>query len=101
MITQALLSLRPNCNFSMANEDYSTLVYQDENLPKPTLKQLQAEVKRLEKVAKSQEYIKLRQKEYPDILEYIDGVVKGDQDQINSYIQKCAEVKAKYPKPKD
>lgn len=44
-------------------------------------------------------YQKLRSLEYPPIEEYIDGVVKGDQAQINEYISKCLAVKAKYPKP--
>lgn len=40
-----------------------------------------------------------RRAEYPPIEEYIDGVVKGDQAQIDAYVAKCLEVKAKYPKP--
>lgn len=45
------------------------------------------------------EYQILRAQEYPPITEYLDGVVKGDQQQIDSYIAKCLAVKAKYPKP--
>ena len=37
--------------------------------------------------------------EYPPIEDYLDGVVKGDQEQINEYIAKCIAVKQKYPKP--
>lgn len=48
---------------------------------------------------KNRPYFLKRQDEYPPIEEYIDGFVKGDQSQIDSYIQKCLEVKAKYPKP--
>ena len=44
-------------------------------------------------------YAELRRKEYPPIEDYIDGIVKGDQIQVDTYIQKCLEVKAKYPKP--
>ena len=40
-----------------------------------------------------------RQREYPSITDYIDGVVKGDQAQIDAYISACQAVKAKYPKP--
>jgi len=36
--------------------------------------------------------------EYPPITDYIDGVVKGDQAQIDKYIADCLAVKAKYPK---
>jgi hypothetical protein len=39
-----------------------------------------------------------RQAEYPPITDYIDGVVKGDQTQIDKYIADCLAVKAKYPK---
>ena len=44
-------------------------------------------------------YSDKRRSEYPPIEDYVDGVVKGDQFQIDSYIQKCLDVKAKYPKP--
>jgi hypothetical protein len=43
-------------------------------------------------------YKYLRAKEYPPITDYIDGVVKGDQTQIQAYIDDCLAVKAKYPK---
>ena len=43
-------------------------------------------------------YIAKRQAEYPPMTDYIDGVVKGDQAQINKYIADCLAVKAKYPK---
>jgi len=44
-------------------------------------------------------YIAKRAAEYPPITDYIDGVVKGDQAQIDAYIAACQAVKAKYPKP--
>jgi hypothetical protein len=37
--------------------------------------------------------------EYPPITDYIDGIVKGDQAQVQAYIDACLAVKAKYPKP--
>ena len=36
--------------------------------------------------------------EYPSMTDYLDGVVKGDQAQIDKYIADCLAVKAKYPK---
>ena len=44
-------------------------------------------------------YQKRRKLEYPPITDYLDAIVKGDQSQINDYINRCLEVKAKYPKP--
>lgn len=43
-------------------------------------------------------YIAKRQAEYPSFIDYLDGVVKGDQAQIDKYIADCNAVKAKYPK---
>lgn len=45
------------------------------------------------------EYKEKRRNEYPPITDYIDGVVKGDQSQIDAYVAACQAVKAKYPKP--
>ena len=43
-------------------------------------------------------YIAKRAAEYPNITDYIDGVVKGDQAQIDKYIADCLAVKARHPK---
>ena len=43
-------------------------------------------------------YIQQRQDEYPPMTDYLDGIVKGDTEQINKYIAECKAVKAKYPK---
>jgi hypothetical protein len=43
-------------------------------------------------------YAQKRASEYPPITDYLDGIVKGDQAQINKYIADCQAVKAKYPK---
>ena len=39
-----------------------------------------------------------RAAEYPPMTDYLDGVVKGNQAQIDKYIADCLAVKAKYPK---
>lgn len=40
-----------------------------------------------------------RAAEYPPMADYLDGIVKGDQAQVQAYIDACLAVKAKYPKP--
>jgi len=68
------------------------------DIPKPTLAQLNAfetqanEIERLNLVKAN------RANEYPDFKEYLDGIVKGDNAQIQKYINDCLAVKAKYPK---
>jgi hypothetical protein len=54
---------------------------------------------RLSAYFSSENYINARKYEYPPITDYLDGVVKGDQEQIQAYIDACLAVKAKYPKP--
>jgi hypothetical protein len=39
-----------------------------------------------------------RAAEYPPMADYLDGVVKGDQAQIDAYIADCKAIKFKYPK---
>jgi len=39
-----------------------------------------------------------RSAEYPNFNDYLDGIVKGDQVQVQAYIDACLAVKAKYPK---
>ena len=43
-------------------------------------------------------YIAKRASEYPNVTEYLDGIVKGDQAQIDKYIADCLAVKARFPK---
>ena len=43
-------------------------------------------------------YAQKRVMEYPSMADYLDGIVKGDQAQIDKYIADCLAVKAKYPK---
>lgn len=44
-------------------------------------------------------YQRDRAAEYPPMADYLDGIVKGDQAQVQAYIDACLAVKAKYPKP--
>ena len=39
-----------------------------------------------------------REQAYPPHTDYLDGIVKGDQAQVDKYIADCLAVKALYPK---
>jgi hypothetical protein len=43
-------------------------------------------------------YAQKRAREYPPYTDYLDGIAKADQAQIDKYIADCQAVKAKYPK---
>ena len=52
----------------------------------------------MEKMKPVPTYSDLRRAAYPKAADYLDGIVKGDQDQVQKYIDDCLAVKAKYPK---
>lgn len=98
-IIKALISLRPGAGWHLNGDTYEGLEWQDEYQAKPTEAEVNAEITRLEAEYQSNEYQRLRAAEYPPMSDYLDGVVKGDQAQIDKYIADCQAVKAKYPKP--
>lgn len=98
-IVNALQSLRPAAQWVLRGDSYDGLEWLDETQTKPTEAEVLAEVARLESEWNATEYQRLRAVEYPPIANYLDGVVKGDQAQIDKYIADCLAVKAKYPKP--
>jgi hypothetical protein len=69
------------------------------NEPKFTREEVENEFERLKVEKESKKYQQLRAQEYPNFAEYLDGIVKGDDEQIQAYIDACLSVKAKYPKP--
>lgn len=74
------------------------------NIPFTAEEEAQRDAEEAQALAKETELAKTqyqrdRAAEYPPITNYIDGVVKGDQAQIQAYIDACLAVKAKYPKP--
>ena len=64
-----------------------------------TWSELATEIANVKQEQLDTEYQRQRAAEYPDVKLYLDGIVKGDQEQIQSYIDACLAVKAKYPKP--
>ena len=98
-IAQALQTLTPGAEWVLNGDDWDGLTWLSDDVKKPTKKAVDAEIKRLKKEYDDTEYQRLRQPEYPPIEQYLDGVVKGDQAQIDAYIAACLEVKSKFPKP--
>jgi|APGre2960657373_1045057.scaffolds.fasta_scaffold67098_3 hypothetical protein len=94
MKVQAIRNLYPQVVTTRGDDAYDAaeqLIQYDEAL-------VEQEVVRLQEQEASVAYKKNRADEYPPITDYIDGVVKGDQTQIDAYIAACLAVKAKYPK---
>lgn len=52
----------------------------------------------VEALVASEAYKEKRANEYPPYTDYLDGIVKGDNAQVQAYINACNAVKNKYPK---
>ena len=98
-ISDAILSLAPGAQWVLTGDSYDGLTWLDESAEVPSVEAIEAEIIRLQDEYDALEYQRLRAPEYPDFKDYLDGIVKGDQAQIDAYIAACQAVKEKYPKP--
>ena len=87
MLHEAIYQLNPTVVTIRGDVAYDA----DEQVVEYDLAQAQA-------LVEANEYKAKRAAEYPPMTDYLDGVVKGDQAQVQAYIDACLAVKAKYPK---
>ena len=97
-ICDAILAINPNAQVSVSGDDINTLEWHDGNPTNITKEQILAKQSELQAEYEAKQYQRNRAKEYPDFKDYLDGIVKGDDAQIQKYINDCLAVKAKYPK---
>jgi len=96
-ITGAIGSLYPTCKWTIKNEDYETLWWDDENdFPPPTREEVEFEVERLKKEYEINTYQRNREVSYPSIQEQLDTLYHQGYDGWKESINK---VKEEYPKP--
>jgi hypothetical protein len=96
-IIKAILAINPKAEISGSSEDINKITWHNGTQPIPA-NQILAKQQELIAEYNSNQYQRDREKEYPDFKDYLDGIVKGDQAQIDKYIADCLAVKAKYPK---
>jgi hypothetical protein len=75
----------------------SEYVFSEGQTP-PTESAIQTELSRQLAEDDAQDYARKRKEAYPDIYDYMDGIVKNDQTQIDKYIADSQAVKARYKK---
>ncbi len=83
---------------TISGTDYDSIVLQD-GISMPSKEDFDRVKLEVEQEITVTKYKELRLAEYPDFKDYLDGIVKGDQAQVQAYIDACLAVKAKYPKP--
>lgn len=95
--SEAIASLYPTCKWTLRNNDYETLWWDDENdFAPPTLEELKVEIARLKSEYENNQYQRDRKKEYPSIEDQLDTLYHQGYDGWKASID---EVKNKYPRP--
>lgn len=96
-LTAAIVSLCPEAEFILENDDYSNIRWLVEPTKIPTLQELETEKIRLKDVYSNNEYQRLRKPEYPSIGDQLDDLYHSGffSEEMRAKIQ---AVKDKYPK---
>lgn len=97
-IRSALHTLKPGANWTLKTDSYDDLLWLDDKQSKPTKLEVETKLAELEQEFLVSEIKRQRALEYPDFRDYLDGIVKGNAQQVEKYIADCLAVKAKYPK---
>jgi hypothetical protein len=96
-IIKSILAINPTAQVVVRGDDINSIEWHNGTTPIPA-NEILAKQQELIAEYESNQYQRDRAKEYPDFKDYLDGIVKGDQAQIDKYIADCLAVKAKYPK---
>ena len=97
---QAVMSLTKGSEVCISIEDGKLTHWEliKGDAQKPTEQEISDEVTRLKGIYDAQAYARSRKESYPPATDYLDGIVKGDQAQIDKYIADCLAVKERFPK---
>ena len=96
MIDKALLSLRPNAQWSLNGNSYKGLEWLDTDTTAPTETEIQAEITRLQAEYEAKEYQRQRAVAYPSITDQLDTLYHGGYEAWKATI---TAVKEEFPKP--
>jgi len=99
-IIEAIKAINPDAKVTVAetgNVDTAEITWL-EGTTEISKADIQTKMNELQSEYDAQDYARKRKAAYPNIYDYIDGIVKSDQAQIDKYIADCQAVKDKYPK---
>ena len=97
-IAKALITLRPNAQWSLLGNTYEGLEWLDEDQSKPTEDEIAQEIERLKAEHELTQYQRQRAPEYPSIGDQLDALFHAGvfPPEMAEQIQ---AIKDKYPKP--
>jgi hypothetical protein len=96
-IIKSIRAINPNAQVVVKGDNVNNIEWHNGTTPIPA-NEILAKQQELITEYESNQYQRDRANKYPDFKDYLDGIVKGDQAQIDKYIADCLAVKDKYPK---
>jgi hypothetical protein len=99
IIADAILKINPSAQVVVRGHDLDTCVIEWlEGTSEISKEDIQTKLEELQTEYDALDYARKRKEAYPDIYDYMDGIVKNDQTQIDKYIADSQAVKARYKK---
>jgi hypothetical protein len=97
-IAKALITLRPNAQWSLLGNTYEGIQWLDETQTKPSEDEISQEIERLKAERQATKYQRQRKPEYPSITDQLDALFHAGvfPPEMAEQIQ---AIKDKYPKP--
>ena len=97
-IPSALLSLRPNSQWSLSGDEYEGLNWLDQNTAAPTKEEVEAEIAQLQAEYDALEYQRQRAENYPNIKEQLDMLYWDKINGTNNWETTISQIKTQFPK---
>ena len=98
-ISDAIIAINPEAKTVVRGDDIDDCEIEwHQGTPEISKADIKTKMNELQAEYDAQEYARKRKEAYPDIYDYMDGIVKNDQTQIDKYIADSQAVKARYPK---
>jgi len=95
-IGDALIVLAPTARWSMTNDEYESIDWMEDSVPKPSKSACLEKVAELQAEYDAMRYARDRLYAYPSVEEQLDTLFHGGYDAWKTMIQ---SVKDQYPKP--
>lgn len=97
-VASALISLRPDSQWSLQGDNYEGLTWLDQNTTAPTKEEVMAEISRLQAEYDALEYQRQRAEEYPSIQQQLDMLYWDKINGTNNWETTISQIKTQFPK---
>ena len=97
-ILLGLRHIRPNSSFTMLDDTYESLIWEDENTTKPTLAEIEAGYNEYQAQYQATQYQRDRAKAYAPLAEQLDMQYHDTMNGTETWLDHIRSVKAVHPK---